>query len=115
MVDGSWATLRATVDARLPRQRWPQRTVLIAAVNAHMGNRWRSTARAESRRLLAGAGALPFGGRTPHPLNWGIHLAAQLEELRAGGDRVETIIPDSNPGEMFGANAMDLSMRPAAT
>ncbi|WP_423716391.1 hypothetical protein [Arthrobacter glacialis] len=37
----------------------------------------------------------------------------QLEELRAGGSSVETIILDGNPGEMFGANAMALSMRPA--
>ena len=33
--DGSWqAQWRATVAARLPSQRWPQRTVLITAVDA---------------------------------------------------------------------------------
>jgi NTE family protein len=32
-----------------------------------------------------------------------------------GDDRVETIFPDSNSEHMFGANAMDLSLRrPAA-
>src|ERR1700736_4262072 len=36
--DGSWQTQwRATVAARLPSQSWPQRTVLITAVNAHTG------------------------------------------------------------------------------
>ena len=36
--DGSWQTQwRATVAARLPSQRWPQRTVLITAVDAQTG------------------------------------------------------------------------------
>ena len=36
--DGSWqGQWRATVAARLPSQRWPQRTVLITAVDAHTG------------------------------------------------------------------------------
>ena len=36
--DGSWQTQwRATVAARLPSQRWPQRTVLVTAVDAHTG------------------------------------------------------------------------------
>lgn len=56
----------------------------------------------------------PFGGRTRMPLEWGMQLEAQVEELRAGGSRVEVIGPDSDPGHMFGANAMDLSLRPAA-
>jgi NTE family protein len=56
----------------------------------------------------------PFGGRTLHPLDWGMQLAAQVDELRAGGSRVETIVPDSNTGDMFGASAMDLSLRPPA-
>jgi len=56
----------------------------------------------------------PFGGRTRHPLEWGMHLEAQVDELRARGSRVETIFPDSNAEHMFGANAMDLSLRPPA-
>jgi NTE family protein len=57
----------------------------------------------------------PFGGRTRHPLAWGMQLAAQVDELRAGGSRVETIVPDLDAEHMFGANAMDLSLRsPAA-
>ena len=36
--DGSWqAQWRATVAARLPSQTWPQRTILITAVDAHTG------------------------------------------------------------------------------
>ena len=56
----------------------------------------------------------PFGGRSRYPLDWGMHLAAQVDELRARGSRVETIFPDSNFEHMFGANAMDLSLRPPA-
>jgi NTE family protein len=56
----------------------------------------------------------PFGGRTLLPLEWGLHLAAQVDELREHGSRVQTIFPDSNSEHMFGANAMDLSLRPPA-
>ena len=38
----------------------------------------------------------------------------QVEELRAGGSMVETVFPDGDAEYMFGANAMDLSLRPAA-
>ena len=55
----------------------------------------------------------PFGGRSWHPLDWGTHLAAQADELRAGGSRVETIFPDSNSQNVLGVGmeAMDLSRR----
>jgi len=143
---------RATVAARLPSQRWPQRTVLVTAVDAHTGepvvfdrhsgvdlvdavaascasgfaygigdNRYidggyrRSS---ENADLAAGYERVlvlsPFGGRTRTPLEWGMHLAAQVDQLRARGSRVETIFPDSNSEQMFGANAMDLSLRPPA-
>jgi NTE family protein len=151
--DGSWQTQwRATVAARLPSQRWPQRTVLITAVDAHTGEPvvfdrhsgvdladavaascasglpyrigdsryidggYRSNA--ENADLAAGYERVlvlsPFGGRTLQPLDWGMHLATQVDELRARGGRVETIFPDSNSEHMFGANAMDLSLRPPA-
>ena len=48
------------------------------------------------------------------PVDWGMHLATQVDELRARGSRVETIFPDSSSEHMFGANAMDLSLRPPA-
>jgi NTE family protein len=150
--DGSWQTQwRATVAARLPSQRWPQRTVLITAVDAHTGepvvfdrhsgvdladavaascasglpyrigdSRYIDGGfrRNENADLAAGHGRVlvlsPFGGRALQPPDWGMQLAAQVDELRAGGSRVETIFPDSNSEHMFGANAMDLSLRPPA-
>jgi NTE family protein len=56
----------------------------------------------------------PFGGRSRHPLAWGMHLATQIEELRAGGSRVATIFPDSDSLQAFGDNMMDPSTRPPA-
>jgi NTE family protein len=75
--------------------------------------------RNENADLAAGYGRVvvlsPFGGRTLHPLDWGMQLAAQVEELRATGSRVEAITPDSASEYFFGGNAMDLSLRqPAA-
>lgn len=73
---------------------------------------------AENADLAAGYGRVlvlsPLGGRTLVPLDWGVHLAAQVDTLRAGGSRVETIVPESSAEHLFGANAMDLSLRPAA-
>ncbi len=73
---------------------------------------------AENADLAAGCARVlvlaPFGGRTMTPPDWGMHLAAQVEELRAAGSRVETIIPGSGSEHMFGPNAMDVSLRPAA-
>jgi NTE family protein len=57
----------------------------------------------------------PFGGRTRHPLEWGMQLSAQVDELRTSGSRVESIFPDSDALVAFGTNMMDLSTRlPAA-
>ena len=57
----------------------------------------------------------PLGGRTRHPREWGTNLALQVEELSAGGSRVETVLPDSSALEAFGYTMMDLSRRaPAA-
>ncbi len=154
--DGSGQTQwRATVAARLPSQHWPQRTVLITAVDAHTGEPVvfdrhsgvdlvdavaASTANgfgvppygigdsryidggyrrsSENADLAAGYGRVlvlsPLGGRSRAPLEWGMHLAAQVDELRARGSRVETILPDSNSRNAFGTNLMDLSTRPPA-
>ncbi|MFB0838678.1 patatin-like phospholipase family protein [Arthrobacter sp. E44] len=74
--------------------------------------------RNENADLAAGCSRVvvlsPFGGRTRMPLEWGMQLGAQVEELRAGGSLVETIFPDSDAEHMFGPNAMDLSLRPGA-
>ena len=56
----------------------------------------------------------PLGGRSRHPLDWGTHLAAQADELRARGSRVETIFPDSNSQNAFGVQydgSVDASAR----
>jgi NTE family protein len=143
---------RATVAARLPSQHWPQRRVLITAVDAQSGepvvfdrfsgvdladavaascasgfayrigdNRYIDggyRTNAENADLAAGYQRVlvlsPFGGRTRTPVDWGLHLAAQVDGLRARGGRVETIFPDSNSEHMFGVNAMDLTLRPPA-
>ena len=151
--DGSGQTRwRATVAARLPSQRWPERTVLIVAVDAHTGEPvvfdrhsgvdlvdavaascangfgvppysigdsryidggYRRSS--ENADLAAGYGRVlvlsPLGGRTRAPLDWGMHLAAQVDELRARGSRVETVLPDSDSRDAFGSNLMDLSTR----
>jgi NTE family protein len=74
--------------------------------------------RSENADLAAGHGRVlvlsPFGGRSRMPLEWGLDLATQVDELRSGGSRVESLFPDSNAEHMFGANAMDLSLRPPA-
>jgi NTE family protein len=56
----------------------------------------------------------PFGGRSRHPAEWGMDLAVQIDELRARGSRVETIFPDRESRDAFGANMMDPSTRPPA-
>jgi NTE family protein len=59
----------------------------------------------------------PLGDRTLKPREWGLHLSAQVDELRARGNQVETIFPDSDSEDALGAgmNMMDLSRRgPAA-
>src|SRR4029077_12221961 len=152
--DGSGQTgWRATLPARLPSQGWPQRTLLITAVDAHTGEPvvfdrhsgvdlvdavaascasglpfrigdkryidggYRSNA--DNADLAAGYARVlvlsPFGGRTLTPLDWGTHLATQVGDLRAQGSSVETVFPDSDSEHLFGANAMDPSLRaPAA-
>ncbi|MGH7642423.1 MAG: patatin-like phospholipase family protein, partial [Candidatus Dormibacteria bacterium] len=146
---------RATVAARLPSQRWPERRILITAVDARTGEPVvfdhhsgvdlvdavaASTANGfgvppysigdnryldggyrcnENADLAVGYGRVlvlsPFGGSSRHPPEWSMHLATQVDELRARGSRVETIVPDSRSRNAFGINVMDPSTRaPAA-
>ena len=133
--DGSWPAAVARHRRRpTARQSWPQRAMLITAVDARTGEPVvfdrhsgvdlvdavaASTSsglpyrigdgryidggyrRNENADLAAGHERVlvlsPFGGRTLHPLEWGMQLAAQVEELRAGGSRVETVFPDATP------------------
>ncbi|MEV0893844.1 patatin-like phospholipase family protein [Promicromonospora sp. NPDC050262] len=146
------ARWRATVAARLPARSWPERTVLLTAVDAVTGEPavfdrtsgvdladavaascssgfafrigsgryidggYRSGA--ENADLAAGYARVlvlsPFGGRSRTPAAWGLDLAAQVAGLRAGGSRVETIFPEPDAEHLFGINAMDGSLRPAA-
>ncbi|MFW0787539.1 patatin-like phospholipase family protein [Gordonia sp. CPCC 206044] len=151
--DGSWTTRwRDIVAARLPDQRWPQRSVLITAVDAQSGDPvvfdrdsgidlvdavaascssglpyrigdhlfidggYRINA--ENADLADGFARVlvlsPFGGRTRTPADWGLDLAAQVADLRTHGSRVETICPTDDAEHLFGANAMDYSLRPTA-
>ena len=56
----------------------------------------------------------PLGGRTRHPAGWRSDLSAQVDELCAGGSRVETILPDAGSREAFGDNMMNPATRPPA-
>ena len=142
---------RAVVAARLPDPRWPQRRVLLTAIDARtgepavfdrgsgvdlvdavaastsgasayrIGDRWYldgAYRRNENADLATGFARViilsPLGGRSLHPPEWGMQLAAQVEELRAGGSRVETVVPDATAEHLFGVDAMDASLRPAA-
>jgi NTE family protein len=146
------AQWRATVAARLPGRHWPERRVLIVAVDAETGEPvvfdrdsevdlvdavaascsngvayrigqkryidggYRRSS--ENADLAAGYKRVlvlsPFGGRSRMPPEWRMDLAAQVDELRAGGSRVETIVPDGDSRDLFGPNAADPSMRPRA-
>lgn len=150
--DGAWHTRwRAIVARRLPSQEWPERAIVITAVNALTGEPVAfdrhsgvdlvdAVAASTSASLpyrIGGNGYIdggyrrnenadlavgyervlvlsPFGGRTRHPLEWGMQLAAQVDELRAGGSDVETIFPDADALAAFGDNMMDLAARPPA-
>ncbi len=71
--------------------------------------------RSENADLAAGYGRVlvlsPFGGRSRMPSDWGMDLATQVDELRAGGSRVETAFPDRGSGDVFDVNALDPSTR----
>ena len=56
----------------------------------------------------------PLGGRSLTPVDWGVHLATQVDGLRAGGSSVETVFPDGDSEHLFGAAAMDPTLRPPA-
>ena len=74
--------------------------------------------RSENADLAGGYGRVlvlsPFGGRSRMPREWGMDLATQVGELRAGGSRVETVFPDAGAGDVFDANALDPYTRPQA-
>nr|WP_036084335.1 patatin-like phospholipase family protein [Leucobacter chironomi] len=73
---------------------------------------------ADNADLAAGSARVlvlsPFSGRTRTPEEWGLHLAAQVDELWRGGSRVETVFPPPEVDHLFGMNAMNPALRPAA-
>jgi NTE family protein len=153
--DGSGtARWRSTVAARLANHDWPNRRILITAIDARtgapvvfdrhsgvdlvdavaastsngfgVGPYWIGDdrfldggyRRNENADLAAGYERVlvlsPLGGRTLHPLEWRMQLDAQVDELRAGGSRVETILPDDASLAAFGDTMMNLAARPAS-
>jgi NTE family protein len=143
---------RQIVSARLPGAVWPDRRILLTAVDAATGEPVdldassgvtlvdavaASTsggpaftigdrryidggyrANSDNADLAAGYDRVlvlsPLGGRSLHPVDWGTHLAGQVDALRAGGSAVETVFPDAGALEAFGDDMMDISRRPAA-
>lgn len=121
-MEGASARWRDTVATRLPQAQWPERAILLTAVNARTGEPvvfdresgvdlvdavaascasgfaysigdeqyidggYRTNA--ENADLAVGYGSVlvlsPFGGRTRTPAEWGMHLACQVDALRAG-------------------------------
>ena len=151
--DASWQTQwRTTVASRLPSQDWPERGLVITAVDASTGDSMTFDRQSnvdladavaascsvripyqvgESRYIDGGYRSnadnadlamgyrrvlvlSPLGGRSLTPVEWGQHLVTQVDDLRASGGKVEVIFPDDEAAHLFGANAMDLSLRPAA-
>ncbi|KJL44736.1 patatin-like phospholipase family protein [Microbacterium trichothecenolyticum] len=56
----------------------------------------------------------PLGGRSFTPVEWGTHLATQVDLLRAQGSSVETVFPDAASLTAFGDNMMNPLTRPSA-
>ena len=84
-----------------------------------VGDRWYvdgAHRRGENADLAAGYGRVlvlaPLGGASLTPAAWRLDLAAQVEDLRAAGSRVEVVVPE-DPG-LFGERAMDAALRPVA-
>lgn len=143
---------RQTTASRLPNAQWPDRRLLITAVDARTGapvvldrdsgvdlvdavaastssgppyrvgdDRYLDGGyrRNENADLATGFARVvvlsPLGGRTRTPLDWRMHLAAQVEDLESAGTRVGTVLPDRAALDAFGDDLMDVSRRtPAA-
>ena len=115
--DGSWQTQwRATVASRLPSQRWPQRTVLITAVDAQTGEPVGFDRHSESpggrrrRQLCRGP---PYRiGTAVHRRRYRQSRECRLDRIRTGAGagtiRGRTLTPlawaySSNPGRRLRA------------
>jgi NTE family protein len=96
--DGSWqAQWRATVAARLPGERWPQRPVLITAVDAETGepivfDRHSGVDLAEAVAASC-ASALPYRIGDRRYIDGGFRSNAENADLAAGYGRVLVLSP----------------------
>ena len=97
--DGSWSSRwRAIVAARLPGARWPERTVLITAVDAHTGepvvfDRHSGVDLIDAVAASTAGGGLPYriGGGTY--IDGGYRSNADNADLAAGYQRVLVLSP----------------------
>jgi len=109
--DGSWQTQwRATVAARLPSQHWPQRTVLITAVDAHTGepvvfDRHSGVDLADAVAASCASG-LPYRIGDNRYIDGGYRSNAENADLAAGYERVLVLSPFDGrtltPGHLTG-------------
>ena len=98
---------------------WPMASASPLQYRRQPIHRRRLPSRRECRsgsRIRAGAGNFTTRRQNTETVRLGTHLAAQADELRARGSRVETIFPDSDSQNALGVgmNMMDLSTRPPA-
>jgi NTE family protein len=99
--DGSGQTRwRATVAARLPSQRWPQRSVLIVAVDAHTGepvvfdrHSGVDLADAVAASCANGFGVPPYGIGDSRYIDGGYRRSSENADLAAGYGRVLVLSP----------------------
>ena len=98
--DGSWQTRwRATVAARLPSQHWPQRTVLITAVDAQTGepvvfDRHSGVDLADAVAASCASG-LPYRIGDSRYIDGGYRSNAENADLAAGYARVLVLSPSA--------------------
>ena len=99
--DGSGqARWRATVAARLPSQRWPERTMLIVAVDAHTGepvvldrHSGVDLADAVAASCANGFGVPPYGIGDRRYIDGGYRRSSENADLAAGYGRVLVLSP----------------------
>ena len=99
--DGSGQTRwRATVAARLPSQRWPERTVLIVAVDAHTGepvvfdrHSGVDLVDAVAASCANGFGVPPYGIGDSRYIDGGYRRSSENADLAAGYGRVLVLSP----------------------
>ena len=97
--DGSWpAQWRATVAARLPSQRWPDRKILITAVDATTGepvlfDRDSGVELVDAVAASTSGGGLPYAIGVGSFIDGGYRSNADNADLAAGYERVLVLSP----------------------